>query len=182
MLKLLHIENIAVIERCDIEFDCGFNVLTGETGAGKSIIIDAIGAVLGERTSRELVRTGENKAIVSAVFDELSRESVAWLVDNSLSDEESELIVQREIISDGKSVCRVNGRPITVSMLKELGATLINIHGQHDDKLLLDSRKHADFIDRYANSREYSETFESYARAYSQLLQKTREMNSLHLD
>ena len=182
MLKLLHIENIAVIERCDIEFGRGFNVLTGETGAGKSIIIDALGTVLGERTSRELVRTGENKAVVVAVFYDIREECSAWLSENGLSDDGDELIIQREIYADGKSACRVNGRPITVAMLKELGTALLNIHGQHDDKLLLDTGSHADFIDKFSASDEFSGTYGEYRQVFSLLNEKKRELNALDLN
>lgn len=182
MLKLLHIENIAVIERCDIEFGRGFNVLTGETGAGKSIIIDALGTVLGERTSRGLVRTGENKAVVVAVFGDIRKECMAWLSENGLYDDGDELIIQREIYADGKSACRVNGRPITVAMLKELGTALLNIHGQHDDKLLLDTGSHADFIDKFSASDEFSGTYGEYRQVFSLLNEKKRELNALDLN
>ena len=119
MLSLLHIENIAIIESADISFDGGFNVLTGETGAGKSIVIDAISAVLGERTSRELIRTGAKSALVNAVFT--GDLPLQWLEDNGFQTEE-ELMLQREIQGDGRNVCRVNGRPLTVAQLRELAA------------------------------------------------------------
>ena len=149
MLKLLHIENIAIIEECDIEFEPGFNVLTGETGAGKSIIIDSISAVLGERTTRELVRTGASRAKVMAVFDELSTAVVTWLFDHGIDDAD-ELMLQREISADGKSTCRVNGNPVSVGVMKELGSLLLNIHGQHDSQALLFPERHSEFIDRFA--------------------------------
>ena len=128
MLQLLHIENIAIIECADIEFRPGFNALTGETGAGKSIVIDSISAVLGQRTSRDLIRTGANMAFVSACFTDIPPRlgedlGIAW---------EGELLLQREIHGDGKNVCRVNGRPVTVTQLRTLGSRLLNIHGQHD--------------------------------------------------
>ena len=129
MLSLLHIENIAIIESADISFDGGFNVLTGETGAGKSIVIDAISAVLGERTSRELIRTGAKSALVNAVFT--GTLPAKWMEDNGFPLEE-ELMLQREIQGDGRNVCRVNGRPLTVAQLRQLGRQLLNIHGQHD--------------------------------------------------
>ena len=137
MLSLLHIENIAVIESADIQFDRGFNALTGETGAGKSIVVDAIGAVLGERTSRDLIRTGAKSALVSAEFTGLP--ALPWFAENGLGpDEAGSLLLQREIQSDGKNICRLNGRPLTVSQLRALGRQLLNIHGQHDGQQLLD--------------------------------------------
>ena len=126
MLSLLHIENIAIIESADIRFDSGLNVLTGETGAGKSIVIDAISAVLGQRTSRELIRTGAKSALVTAVFTGLP--PLAWLADNGV-DQGEELLLQREIQGDGRNACRLNGRPITVAQLRELGRCLLDIHG-----------------------------------------------------
>ena len=129
MLRLLHIENIAVIEQADIVFEPGFNVMTGETGAGKSIVIDAISAILGERAYRDMIRTGESKASVRAIFDGTAR--LAWFEENGVPYED-ETIIQREIYLDGKNLCRVNGVPVSVSLLKKLGIQLINIHGQHD--------------------------------------------------
>ena len=115
MLRLLHIENIAVIERCDISFDSGFNILTGETGAGKSIVIDAISAVLGERAYRDMIRTGADKASVQAVFSDVPE--LSWFADNGVP-YEAETVVQREIFLDGRNVCRVNGGLVTVSVLR----------------------------------------------------------------
>ena len=129
MLRLLHIENIAVIEQADILFEDGFNVMTGETGAGKSIVIDAISAILGERAYRDMIRTGCGKASVRAVFDRVPE--LAWFAENDVPYED-ELTVQREIYLDGKNVCRVNGLPVSVGVLKKLGLQLINIHGQND--------------------------------------------------
>ena len=128
MLSLLHIENIAVIEAADIAFDRGFNVLTGETGAGKSIVIDAINAILGERTYRDVIRTGANKATVRAVFAGVPE--LAWFSEFEVPYGD-ELLVQRQIFLDGKNVCRVNGLPVTVATLKKLGLQLVQIHGQH---------------------------------------------------
>ena len=133
MLSLLHIENIAVIECSDISFDRGFNVLTGETGAGKSIVIDAISAILGERTYRDMIRTGTNKASVRAVFTDVPE--LDWFAENGV-EYDSETVVQRDIHLDGKNVCRVNGSLVTVSILRKLGIQLINIHGQHDSASL----------------------------------------------
>ena len=138
MLQLLHIENIAIIECADIAFRPGFNALTGETGAGKSIVIDSISAVLGQRTSRDLIRTGADMAFVSACFADVPPRlgedlGISW---------EGELLLQREIHGDGKNVCRVNGRPVTVTQLRTLGSRLLNIHGQHDGQQLLDEEQH----------------------------------------
>jgi len=150
MLQLLHIENIAVIEQADISFDRGFNVLTGETGAGKSIVIDAISAILGERTYRDVIRTGSNKAFVSAVFTDIPQ--LEWFADNHVEYDENELLVQREIYADGKNVCRVNGRPVTVAILKKLGAQLVNIHGQHDSQQLFDESNHLLYLDLFSQN------------------------------
>ena len=139
MLSLLHIENIAVIERADISFDRGFHVLTGETGAGKSIVIDAISAILGERAYRDMIRTGATKASVRAVFTEVPE--YPWFSENGV-EYDPETIIQREIYLDGKNVCRVNGCLVTVSILRKLGIQLINIHGQHDSASLFDENNH----------------------------------------
>ena len=139
MITDLHIENIAVIERADVEFGPGLNVLTGETGAGKSIVIDAIGAVLGDRVSRELVRHGADRAMVSAVFEGVGAEK--WLADNEIDCEE-DLILQRRIQPDGKSSCRICGTPVTAAQLRELGNLLVDVHGQNDGRQLMDERRH----------------------------------------
>ena len=149
MLSLLHIENIAVIESADISFDGGFTVLTGETGAGKSIVIDAISAILGERAYRDMIRTGANKATVRAVFTGVPK--LQWFEDNGV-EYDPETIVQREIFLDGKNVCRVNGSLVTVSILRKLGIQLINIHGQHDSASLFDEDNHLAFLDAFAGN------------------------------
>ena len=134
MLSQLYIENIAVIERVTIDFSEQLNVLTGETGAGKSILIDAINAILGQRTSHDLIRTGASSAMVSALFTEISGETGRVLDALGFSPEEDgSLLLQREISASGKGGCRVNGRPATVSVLKEIGNTLISIHGQNEN-------------------------------------------------
>ncbi|MCR5664786.1 MAG: DNA repair protein RecN [Oscillospiraceae bacterium] len=176
MLSELHIENIAVIERADIRFTPGLNVLTGETGAGKSIVIDAIGSVLGERVNRELVRRGAEKGLVTAVFDRGGTED--WLEANEI-DSEDELIIQRRIGSDGKSSCRVCGVPVTAAQLKELAALLVDVHGQNDGRLLMDERLHRSYLDRYG---EYREELETYARAYAAWQEVNREIDSLSMD
>ena len=162
MLNLLHIENIAVIECADITFDKGFNILTGETGAGKSIVIDAISAILGERAYRDMIRTGSTKASVRAVFTDVPE--LGWFEENGV-DYDPETIIQREIFLDGRNVCRVNGALVTVSILRKLGIQLINIHGQHDSASLFDESNHLEFLDAYANNEalrmDYAEKFEA---------------------
>ena len=152
MLELLHIENIAVIEAADIAFRPGFNALTGETGAGKSIVIDAMGAVLGGRTSRELIRTGASHAFVSAEFSGVPADLPGLAEAGVAPDENGELLLQREIGSDGKNVCRANGRPITVAQLRRVGSELLNIHGQHDGAQLLDEEQHGTYLDRFGRT------------------------------
>ena len=178
MLVLLHIENIAVIESADIQFDRGFNALTGETGAGKSIVVDAIGAVLGERTSRDLIRTGARSALVSAEFTALP--ALPWFAGNGLGpDGEGSLLLQREIQADGKNVCRLNGRPLTVSQLRALGRQLLNIHGQHDGQQLLDPACHLDYLDRFGGT---GEALSAFQRAYEAMSAIRREMAALQMD
>ena len=161
MLSLLHIENIAVIECADITFDAGFNILTGETGAGKSIVIDAISAILGERAYRDMIRTGSNKASVRAVFTDVPE--LPWFADNGV-DYDPETIIQREVYLDGKNVCRVNGSLVTVSILRKLGIQLINIHGQHDSASLFDENNHLSFLDAFAENQELRDSYmEKYA-------------------
>ena len=165
MLSLLHIENIAVIERSDISFDRGFNVLTGETGAGKSIIIDAISAILGERAYRDMIRTGTTKASVRAVFTDVPQ--LSWFEDNGV-EYDPETVIQREVFLDGKNVCRVNGALVSVSILRKLGTQLINIHGQHDSATLFDEANHLQFLDAFADNEglraEYAEKYEAVAK------------------
>ena len=152
MLKFLHIENIAVIERSDIEFSAGFNVLTGETGAGKSIVIDTINAVLGERTSNELIRAGCDTAEVSAVFGELDNATAAALSDAGVTpDDVGNIVIRRRLSAAGKGLIKLNDRPVTATELKEIGKHLVNIHGQHDNQALLDPERHLDYIDAVAD-------------------------------
>ncbi len=164
MLSLLHIENIAVIERADISFDRGFNVLTGETGAGKSIVIDGISAILGERAYRDMIRTGANKASVRAVFTDVPE--FPWFGENGV-EYDPETVIQREIYLDGRNVCRVNGALVSVSILRKLGVQLINIHGQHDSAALFDEANHLQMLDAFAGNadlrRSYGETYEAMA-------------------
>ena len=165
MLSLLHIENIAVIDRADISFDQGFNVLTGETGAGKSIVIDAISAILGERAYRDMIRTGTHKASVRAIFTDVPE--LSWFAENGV-DYDPETVIQREIHLDGKNVCRVNGSLVSVSILRKLGMQLINIHGQHDSATLFDEDNHLTFLDAFGDNEQlraaYSEQYETVAK------------------
>lgn len=178
MLSLLHIKNIAVIESADIQFAGGFNALTGETGAGKSIVVDAIGAVIGERTSRDLIRTGAKSAMVEAVFCALPR--LPWFEENGMGpDEDGNLIIQREIQPDGKNVCRLGGRLITVSQLKALGGQLVNIHGQHDGQQLLDERCHLSYLDRFGDT---ADLLSDYQAAFESLSAIRREIAALRMD
>ena len=176
MLRLLHIENIAVIEQADILFEDGFNVMTGETGAGKSIVIDAISAILGERAYRDMIRTGMHKASVRAVFDRVPK--LDWFSENDIPYED-EITVQREIFLDGKNLCRVNGLPVSVSVLKKLGLQLINIHGQHDSAALFDENYHLSFLDNYACN---GNLLEEYAEKYRAMQSLKHEIERLSMD
>ena len=176
MLSLLHIENIAVIECADISFDCGFNVLTGETGAGKSIVIDAISAILGQRAYRDMIRTGSNKASVRAVFTDVP--NLPWFEENGV-EYDSETIIQREIFLDGKNVCRVNGSLVTVSILNKLGIQLINIHGQHDSASLFDEANHLTFLDDFAANEDLRV---AYLEKYHAVDKLRKEINRMSMD
>lgn len=176
MLTQLHIENIAVIEKADIEFRKGLTVLTGETGAGKSIIVDSLGAVLGARTSRELVRTGADKGVVSAVFE--TNNADKWLEDNDI-DLEDEIIIQRRISAEGKNSCRVCGVPVSVSQLRELGALLLDIHGQNDGRQLMDEANHLAYLDGYG---DYGETIDRFKSAYADYKACKKEIQRLSMD
>ena len=177
MLSLLHIENIAIIESADITFDSGFNVLTGETGAGKSIVIDAISAVLGERTSRELIRTGARSAVVNAVFT--GDLPLDWLEDNGFPADGEELMLQRELQGEGRNICRVNGRPLTVAQLRVLGRRLLNIHGQHDGQQLLDPDCHLGYLDSFGKT---APALEDYRAAYRSMTELRRRIAELEMD
>lgn len=175
MLELLHIENIAIIERADISFRPGFNVLTGETGAGKSIVIDALSAVLGQRASRDLIRTGADHAFVSAVFSHIPQGLGA---DLCIEDAE-EWLLQREIYADGKNVCRLNGRPMTVTQLRTLGNRLLNIHGQHDGQQLLDETQHIIYLDQYGR---YMPLQIVYSEKFAALQEIQSKISALQMD
>lgn len=178
MLKSLNIENIAVIEKADIEFSPGLNVLTGETGAGKSIVVDSINAVLGERTSRELVRNGANEAQVTAVFDDINS-SVREKLDEFGIEDDDTLVLMRKISDRGKSYCRINGVPCTVSMLRQLGEQLVNIHGQHDSQALLNPDTHYRFLDMFADDKEL---VSEYSKNFKKLLEVRKKLKSLTAD
>ena len=179
MLTNLYIENIAVIEKSNINFSGGLNVLTGETGAGKSIVIDSISAILGHRTSKEIIRTGAEKAYVSATFDNLNTETVKKLADLGYELEDNSLIISREISLSGKNNCRINSRPATVSTLKEIGLNLINIHGQHESYQLFSPETHIDYIDASGN---YENLINEYYNSYKELKSIEKQLNSLNVD
>ena len=176
MLSLLHIENIAVIERSDITFDRGFNVMTGETGAGKSIVIDAISAVLGDRAYRDMIRTGTTKAAVQAIFTDVPEYD--WFQEHGVT-YDPETVIQREIHMDGRNICRVNGTLVSVSILRKLGLKLIDIHGQHDSASLFDEANHLRFLDDYA---ENTSLREEYFKQYHQVLDIRNQIDSLTMD
>lgn len=177
MLRTLSIENIAVIEKAKIDFDGGLNVLTGETGAGKSIVVDSINAVLGERTSKELVRTGSDFAFVSAFFENINATVCGELEKLGYTPEDDgSLLITRRISKDGRSSCRINGMPATVSVLHTLGKALVNIHGQHDSQSLLDPEQHYKFIDMLSGD---SSALSDYKAAFSRFLSVRRELKAL---
>lgn len=178
MLSQLFIKNVAVIESASIDFENGFNVFTGETGAGKSILIDSINAVLGGRTSRDLVRTGTEKAVVSAVFTNVSKEAESLLEELGY-DLEDELMISREISAEGKSICKVNMRPATAGVLKQLSSVLIDVHGQHDSAVLQNPELHIGYIDSFGNTeKELSE----YQEFYKKLRSVEREIKKIEND
>ncbi|MCH5316385.1 MAG: DNA repair protein RecN [Eubacterium sp.] len=180
MLRTLNIENIAVIEKAQIEFNKGLNVLTGETGAGKSIVVDSINAILGERTSRELVRHGADHAFVSAYFDDIS-----YVVKDKLkelgfeAEEDGSLLLTRRISESGKSVCKINGASATVSILKEIGQLLVNIHGQHDSQQLLNPDSHYLFIDMLGDDKGI---LADYKKSFHELISVRRRLKALTAD
>ncbi len=180
MLKFLHIENIAVIERSDIELSDGFNVLTGETGAGKSIVIDAINAVSGERTSKELIRAGCDSAEVSALFGELNKKNLQALKSADIEpDEDGNILITRKLSLTGKGIIKVNNKPVTAGVLREITADLINIHGQHDNQALMNPERHCDFIDAVADNERL---LESYYAEFKKLNSIRRSLQELETD
>lgn len=180
MLKSLSIENIAVIEKADIEFCEGLNVLTGETGAGKSIVVDSINAILGERTSKELVRHNSDYAFVNALFTDVNDAVKDKLSQFDIDCEEDDtLLLSRKISSQGKSTCRINGTPCTVSMLKEIGSILVNIHGQHDSQALLNPDYHINFVDMLSDD---DAVYHKYKSAFRELVSVRKELKLLTAD
>ncbi len=176
MLSLLHIENIAVIECADISFDKGFNILTGETGAGKSIVIDAICAILGERAYRDMIRTGTTKALVRGVFTDVPQ--LPWFSENGV-EYDSETVIHREVFLDGKNICRVNGTLVSVNILRKLGIQLINIHGQHDSASLFDEANHLTFLDAFAGNEGLRD---AYLEKYHILMELRRQIDAMTMD
>lgn len=180
MLKTINIENIAVIEKAEIEFSEGLNVLTGETGAGKSIVVDSINAILGERTSRELVRNGSDYAFVSAFFDNAADNVIEKIKSFGFdADADDGVLVTRKITANGKSVCKINGNSVTVSMLKEVGQLLVNIHGQHDSQALLNPDKHFEFIDMMCGDKSI---LQSYKECFHKLIAVRRKLKAVTVD
>lgn len=179
MLTSLKIENVAIIESAAIEFGCGLNVLTGETGAGKSIVIDSINAILGERTSRDIIRTGAQSAKVYAVFEDVNAKVRKFLDENGIDCEDGVLIINRTLSREGKNVCRLNGTPVTVSMLREIGSELIDIHGQHDNQALLSPEKHCSFVDSFAGN---AEIIADYREKYGRLCEVRSKLKKLTTD
>lgn len=180
MLTNLKIENIAIIEYASIDFDSNFNCMTGETGAGKSIIIDSINAILGEKTSRELIRTGENKATVSAFFTDVSQHTNSILADFEIeTEDDNSLLITRVMTRDGRNVCKINGVNVTVSMLKKIGLSLINIHGQSDNQDLMSPELHYTFIDAVADNGDLRD---EYFRNYSEFIAVRSDIERLTVD
>ena len=178
MLRNLYIENIAVIQQADIDFSTGLTVLSGETGAGKSIIIDALSAILGGRVSRDLIRTGQSKACVAGTFADLPEQVLELAREQGFEPEEGQLLIRREMFADGRNQCRINGRPASLSNLKTLGEKLVSIYGQHDGQHLLNEQLHLDYLDVFA---DLGQPLEDYLRQYEALLQLNRRMKALSM-
>lgn len=180
MLVSLHIENIAVIKRIDIDFKAGFTALTGETGAGKSIIIDSINLLLGARPSRELIRNGEETAVVSALFSGISQSNIAALSELGVDqDEDGSIYIQRTITADGRAQTKINGRSVSVSLQREVGGLLINIHGQHENQTLLNTAKHIYYLDKYA--ADDASVF-AYTESYNRMTGILRSLSGIKRD
>lgn len=179
MLSKLYIENIAVIQKAELQFENGMNVLTGETGAGKSILINSIMAVLGERTSRELIRTGATSAFVSAEFTSLGRRAKENLKALGIDPDCESIVISRDLKADGKASFRINGRPYSAAILREAGRFLINIHGQHDSQSLLDPDNHLGYIDAISGDKA---CFEKYSAAYSKLTELSAQLRKVAID
>ena len=178
MLRSLYIENVAIIEKASLDFERGFTVLSGETGAGKSIIIDAINGIMGGRTSRELIRTNARKAVVIAEFTDMSQGVSEKLREQGIEFIDGKLIIQRDMLADGKNNCKINGRPCTTQTLKDISKYLITIHGQHDGGMLLDEETHIDYLDSFARN---DDIFDVYTREYEELLSQNRRIKGLSM-
>lgn len=181
MLFNLSIENVALIEKADINFSEGFNILTGETGAGKSILIGSVNMLLGERSGKELIRHGENYAYVEGLFyvDDTAKKELELL--DIEPDEDGSLVVSRKISADGKNICKAGGKTVPVSVLREIGRNLINIHGQHDNQALLDSKCHIKFLDAFC-IKEHKELFDEYESTFAELTECNRELENFDID
>ncbi len=179
MLKELYIENLAVIERANIQFSEHLNVFTGETGAGKSIMINGINAILGQRVTKDIVRTGTDKAVISAEFVKLDKNVISKLDELGISCEDGSLFLEREIRSDGGSTARVNSKSVNVSVLRELGNLLVNIHGQHDNQILMSPEKHLQILDGYAES---DELIADYRKSFKELQALARTINKMKIE
>ncbi|MFI3206560.1 MAG: DNA repair protein RecN [Clostridia bacterium] len=179
MLSSLYIKNVAVIEEVSIDFSKGFTVLTGETGAGKSIVIDSISAILGERTSKDIIRTGTDKAVITALFSSVNQAVKDKLAEFEIETDDDELQIYREIRMSGKSVCKINGMPITATMLKELGVLLISIQGQHDSYELINTEIHGKYIDSYG---KLDKLLKEYQAKYNKLKEIKTNLDKLTID
>ncbi|WP_294488242.1 DNA repair protein RecN [uncultured Ruminococcus sp.] len=177
MLRELYIENLAVIEKASIEFTGSFNAFTGETGAGKSILINGINAILGQRVTKDIVRTGAEKAVISGLFSDIGKEVTAKLSEMGIECEEGQLLLTREIRSDGGSVARIDQRAVNVSLLRDIGNMLVNIHGQHDNQILMAPEKHINILDSYA---EAEGLIEDYRSSFHELQKTAKQINNLN--
>lgn len=178
MLSELYIENLAVIEKATIDFSDKLNVFTGETGAGKSILINGINAILGQRVTKDIVRTGTDKAIISALFTDIGDNVLQVLDELGISAEDGQLFLTREIRSDGGSVARVNSRAVNVSVLKAIGETLVTIHGQHDNQILMAPERHIEILDSYAESEALIEDYHSSFRELQSIAKKINKIKT----
>ena len=178
MLSELYIENLAVIEKATIDFSDKLNVFTGETGAGKSILINGINAILGQRVTKDIVRTGTDKAVISALFTDIGDNVLQVLDELGISAEDGQLFLTREIRSDGGSVARVNSRAVNVSVLKAIGETLVTIHGQHDNQILMAPERHIDILDSYAESEALIEDYHSSFRELQSIAKKINKIKT----
>ncbi len=176
MLREIYIKNLAVIKEAIIPFNENLNIFTGETGAGKSILINGINAVLGNRSSKDIVRTGCDKAVITALFTELDSNIISFLDELGISHDNEEITITREINSDGKSIARINQRTAPASLLKKIGSMLINIHGQHDNQILMDSEKHLQILDDFGEDNSY---LENYREVFRELQHTAKKLNEL---